>query len=52
MFFEIRKGVCSKWGCLLIQELMTAVESKQWNEMIRFQQESEKMLNAALDMDE
>ena len=34
------------------QELTNAVESKKWNEMIVFQQESEKMLNATLDMDE
>lgn len=33
------------------QELMTAVESKQWSEMIHFQQESENLLNATLDMD-
>ena len=33
------------------QELTTAVESKAWNEMILFQQESEKLLNATLEMD-
>ncbi len=33
------------------QELTTAVESKTWNEMILFQQESEKLLDATLDMD-
>ena len=33
------------------QELTTAVESKTWNEMLLFQQESEKLLNATLDMD-
>ena len=33
------------------QELTIAVESKQWNEMITFQQESENLLNATLDMD-
>ena len=33
------------------QELTVAVESKPWNEMILFQQESEKLLDATLDMD-
>ena len=33
------------------QELTTAVESIAWNEMIFFQQESEKLLNATLEMD-
>lgn len=33
------------------QELTIAVESRQWDEMLRFQQESEKLLNATLDMD-
>ena len=33
------------------QELAAAVESRNWNEMITFQQESEKLLDAALDMD-
>ena len=33
------------------QELTTAVESKAWNEMIFFQQESEKLLDATLEMD-
>ena len=33
------------------QELTNAVESKKWNEMIVFQQESEKLLNATLDFD-
>lgn len=33
------------------QELTVAVESKTWNEMLLFQQESEKLLNATLDMD-
>ena len=33
------------------QELAIAVESKRWNEMLQFQQESEKLLNATLDMD-
>ena len=33
------------------QELTTAVESKSWNEMILFQQESEKLLDATLEMD-
>ncbi len=33
------------------QELMTAVESKPWNEMLIFQQESENLLNATLDRD-
>lgn len=33
------------------QELTIAVESKQWNEMITFEQESENLLNATLDMD-
>ena len=28
-----------------------AVESKRWNEMITFQQESERLLDATLDMD-
>ena len=34
------------------QELTTAVESRKWNEMIIFQQESEHLLEATLDMDE
>ena len=33
------------------QELTTAVESKPWNEMLKFQQESENLLDATLDMD-
>ncbi len=33
------------------QELMLAVESKAWNEMYMFERESERLLNAALDMD-
>lgn len=33
------------------QELITAVESKNWNEMLIFQQESERLLEATLDMD-
>lgn len=33
------------------QELITAVESKSWNEMLIFQQTSEEILNATLDMD-
>ena len=33
------------------QELTTAVESKMWNEMLMFYQESESLLNATLDMD-
>ncbi len=33
------------------QELTTAVESKPWNEMLTFQQESESLLDATLDMD-
>ena len=33
------------------QELTLAVESKHWNEMLLFQQESEKLLDATLDMD-
>ena len=33
------------------QELKNAVERKQWNEMLQFQQESEKLLYATLDMD-
>ena len=33
------------------QELTVAVESKTWNEMLLFQQESEKLLDATLDMD-
>lgn len=33
------------------QELTTAVESKAWDEMILFQQESESLLDATLDMD-
>lgn len=33
------------------QELTAAAESKQWNGMLHFQQESEKLLNATLDMD-
>ena len=35
----------------LSQELITAVESKSWNEMLIFQQTSEEILNATLDMD-
>ena len=33
------------------QELTMAVESRKWNEMITFQQESEHLLEATLDMD-
>lgn len=33
------------------QELTLAVESKPWNEMLMFYQESESLLNATLDMD-
>ncbi len=33
------------------QELTMAVESKSWNEMLLFQQESENLLDATLDMD-
>ena len=33
------------------QELTMAVESRKWNEMIIFQQESEHLLEATLDMD-
>lgn len=33
------------------QELTTAVESRPWNEMLLFQQESEKLLDATLDRD-
>ena len=33
------------------QELTTAVESKMWNELLMFYQESESLLNATLDMD-
>ena len=33
------------------QELTMAVESKRWNEMITFQQESERLLDATLDTD-
>lgn len=33
------------------QELTTAVESRKWNELLHFQQESENLLNATLDMD-
>ena len=32
------------------QELTTATESMKWNELISFQQESEKLLNSTLDM--
>ena len=34
------------------QELTKAVESKRWNEMFLFQQESEKLLDATLDLDD
>ena len=33
------------------QELTTAVESKLWNEMLQFQQDSMKLLDATLDLD-
>ena len=33
------------------QELTSAVESRHWNEMLTFQQDSENLLNATLDMD-
>ena len=33
------------------QELTTAVESKPWNEMLQFQQDSMKLLDATLDLD-
>lgn len=35
----------------LRQELAVAIESKPWNEMIQFQQESEMLLQATLDLD-
>ncbi len=34
------------------QELIRAIKRKKWNELISFQNESEKLLNATLDMDE
>ena len=34
------------------QELSTAVESSNWDEMISFQRESERSLNATLQFDE
>ena len=34
------------------QELTVAVESKPWNEMLKFQMDSESLLEAILDMDE
>ena len=34
------------------QELIRATKRKKWNELISFQNESEKLLNATLDMDE
>ena len=34
------------------QELTAAVGSKQWNEMLEFQKNSEHLLDATLDMDE
>ena len=34
------------------QELTVAVESRPWNEMLKFQQDSESLLDATLDMDE
>ena len=34
------------------QELTNAVKSRKWNEMITFQQKSERLLEATLDMDE
>lgn len=33
------------------QELTNAVESQRWNEVLQFQQESDKLVNATLDMD-
>ena len=33
------------------QELTAAVESRGWNEMLAFQQDSEHLLDATLDMD-
>ena len=33
------------------QELTTAVESKPWNELLKFQQDSENLLDSTLDMD-
>lgn len=33
------------------QELTAAVESRSWNEMLAFQQDSERLLDATLDMD-
>lgn len=33
------------------QELTLAVESRKWNDLLRFQQESECLLDATLDMD-
>ena len=34
------------------QELLNATKKKKWNELLAFQRESEKLLNATLDMDE
>ena len=34
------------------QELIEATESQKWNEFLLFQQESQKLLDATLDMDE
>ena len=34
------------------EELLKATRKKKWNEFLRFQQESEKLLEATLDMDE
>ncbi len=34
------------------QELMSAVKSTRWDELLKFQQASEKLLNATLEMDE
>ena len=33
------------------QELIRATKRKEWNEMLKFQQESEDLLDATLDMD-
>lgn len=33
------------------QELTTAVESKPWNELLKFRQDSENLLDSTLDMD-
>lgn len=51
-------GYNQKWKTAFVpneeirRELFSAVESRSWNEMIKFQQDSERLLDDTLDMNE